>query len=367
MKSSASTSGSTRSREATRRRCLQRPSETASEVSPLYPSSQRVPCTYGASQYSTFAPNSGSASKQNFNFVPAFFKTSSPLQVTFSRWIPVSVVTLGLFAICLPFLIPRDISPVGARPVWLWDYNVYLNTNETFARRNLLISQTIGSTALEELAAVSSKPNRAYAATWRRDYVLYSSGSTSADSACLNKVHVLNSILDDNNLNRQLQARSRHPAYDVVALLPTDAIILDLDFDLDLLLPHEKLVALAGYNQGDTEIQSQTDVVLFNLKHPDATAVARQWLEATKGITCGASNDLQILVDVIRSIGDDSMIQGLEETNEGYIRRVIKCIFPSVPAPRYATLLSDIAESKQAMQTTADSVCYRYYPKCEVL
>jgi len=49
-------------------------------------------------------------------------------------------------------------------------------------------------------------------------------------------------------------------------------------------------------------------------------------------------------------------------------QRVIKTVPPPpVPTPRAAALLSNLAEVKMMLQTTADAVCYRYYPKCEVL
>lgn len=304
-------------------------------------------------------------------------------------WLLASLIAgAGCLFMILPFLTDRHpVSAITPRhPRFIWDYNAFHPRPSTVSTsnaatsevtptspRNLLLSQITGSLALEELSEIASLPNRAYARQWRQDYVLYSSGSNqlAARDACLDKIHVLNAILDKQESKRWTE---QHSAYDAIALFPADAIIIDLDYDLNNLLPMDKLVALAGWKDGSTNMESQTNVVLFNLKHQYTATVAKLWDELTEGISCGASNELQILVHIIAAVAGDGwelLIHGLEESGQGYIgetsRRVIKSIFASVPAPRFATLTSDMAASRKAMQTTASSVCYRYYPMCEVL
>ena len=204
--------------------------------------------------------------------------------------------------------------------------------------------------------------------------------------------------------------------YDTVALLPPDAIVTDLDYDLEQLLPADKLVAIAGDWQQQIQkadddkdngkqilaaaAAGMTDVVFFNLRHKHAAQVVQLWFDAVANpnhhVTCEAGNDLQLLFEVMRSVVQNdedkfqSMIHSLIQTEQGFImggtnnnnnnkkdgdnnnnnnNRVIKSITPQViPAyGRLSLLLADMANSRAVLQTTADSVCYRYYPKCEVL
>lgn len=318
----------------------------------------------------------------------------------------------------------------------------------------------------------TSRPNRAYARQHSYDYVRYSRGSgrgegggfmimnwgrgrhhhhphqsssSSSNSfykaasveskACFDKVILLNTILDKQNKDES-EEQNHHvvaslfalPAevqYKAVALLPPDAIITDLDSNLfDLLLPQDKLVAIAGFQKptspqeeldppntytaagGDgrtttanTISSSKTDILLFNLQHRHANAVAKMWWDLVEPaeVTCGNGNDITLLIDAISFVLEDgeelsSVIAALEETNDGFVRlghqmnysdqdeggsskttgeellqqqpMIIKGIPPSIPQSRAHMLLSNLDSVRVQLQTTADSVCYRYYPAC---
>lgn len=280
-------------------------------------------------------------------------------------------------------------------PDFEWDHNVYnpklhqvsnqgavldedlARLDELNAPRNLLLAQVAGCSQLGSLAEISSRPNRASARQWGRDYVFVQSQSTSVSKACFEKALVLKQIMDK---QKRAAFLSVHLQYDAVLLLPPDAIITDLDYDLLQLIPSENLLSIAGWQKDDIGPSGyQADVVFFNLKHPLASAVSDAWWELVRPseVTCGAGNDLQLLLDAIQTVIDDddqrlaSLIFTLDEMDHGFIgkdsSRVIREIFPSVPSSKTASLIANLADSKYKLQTTADSVCYRYYPRCEVL
>ena len=291
----------------------------------------------------------------------------------------------------------------SAEPEWRWDHNIYnprrhasssessLSTttsvasiwNEpTFDKRNMLLAQvTGGNTILESLGDICSRPNRAYARQWGRDYVRYLKPARKLERSCFDKVAFLSAVLrsqkqilyETRNGNSDW-LRPQGVVYDVVALFPPDAIITDLDEDLLNLLPDDKLLAIAGWNEDDSSIKESNlaDVLLLNLRHEFAGTVVDLWHTMVQPpITCGAGNDLSILLDVIESVlgmeNLTSVVVPLSENRKGMIEgNAIKVIPLKVPGSKASMLLNAYTESKIILQTTADSVCYRYYPKCEV-
>jgi len=292
------------------------------------------------------------------------------------------------------------------------ELNDTVQTRSTLYHRNLLVVQVASSRSLNDLVGISSRPNRAYARQWGRDYAVFSRKATNAKiaKACFDKTVVLDTILSKQQQQRKEQeeenglglaernieySHRRILQYDVIAILPPDAIITDLDYDLLDLFPQDvdrdadlrPLVAIPGWKNTttlDNIIQSGTDVVFFNLRHPYAIELSRVWFEMTQPskITCGAGNDLQLLMSAIQMVASEnsgttclsSLVVGLNETDLGFVgslaesSHVIKGVAPpDVPTSRAVSMLSKLSESKMALQATSDSVCYRYYPKCEVL
>ncbi len=268
---------------------------------------------------------------------------------------------------------------------WHWDHNIYItkDSTEVAIRRDVavsLIAQIVPGRALGHLEDISSRPNRAYARQWGLDFARYDTGHSSYNPrACFEKVVVLNAILDrqSNYTGDLISLWSHNPRveYEFILLLPPDSILTELDTDvIKTILPNDKLVAIGGWNRHH-KLVSNSDVIVFNLKHRYATAVARLWFEMVlpRQVTCGASNDLGMLVDAIASVMEESedmddLIEPLPESEDGFLGNgVIKIIPPSVPGARTALLSKSIVESAAILQETADSVCYRFYPKCEVL
>ena len=335
-------------------------------------------------------------------------------------------VVFGIFA-CIQQAAP---NVVYMAPEWQWDHNIYIPHNDgsipapststtasgkndnpndskmsflpepTEIRRITLMAQTVSSRPLRRLTDISSRPNRAYARQWMMDYTLYDSGrSPSNTKSCFDKIFLLNTILDkqdseskhNNNEPPHMWPFTPRVNYDALIILPPDSIVTELDTNfLDTFLPSDKLVAIAGWSSSNdiddsvtpggrkNKLNSASDIVIFNLRHKHVDAVAKVWWELAlpRQVTCGAHNDLGMLVTAIASVMDSGedlsdLIEPIPESDDGrgFVGRdhLIKCIPPSVPESRSTMLMKSLSEYQTTLQETADAVCYRFYPKCEVI
>jgi len=340
---------------------------TDTEIDPLRIPSQPIYSTFGGASnfvgirkpFDAVKPKTFSVPRRQNN---AFVTKIRP------QWLCYAVVVAsGVYMIAIsgatPFLFPS----------WDWDYNYYDGRKGNSAsdavgsHPNLLLAQISGNVALEPLSAISGLPNRAYAHQWGHDFVLYDSGTSARKKSCFQKVTVLDYVKAKKNHNARYN-------YDRVAVFPADTIIIDLDFDLNQLLPRKKLVAIAGWEPGISLFQSRTGLLFFNFEHRLADTVLELWKEEVEpnDMTCGASNDLQIVVEIIRNVigrGEslEDYIEPLEEGNKGYVGKALKSIYSKVPSSKFEFLLANKEAFRVQLQKTADSVCYRFYPKCLVI
>ena len=247
-----------------------------------------------------------------------------------------------------------------------------------------LIAQITEDLSMRQLSDVTSRPNRAYARQWKMDYVDYYAGRTSYSSkSCYDKVFVLHTLLekqrDEANEAPPIWPHSPRVQYDSIVLLPSDAIVMEMDENIvETMLPPDKLVAIAGWKSSHEELDSRSGVILFNLNHEHAWKVADLWwtLSQESFETCGAANGISTLIDAIASTMDqdvgeslDSLIQPIPENPDGALgsHYLIKCLPGTVPGARHQLVLSNLQQSRENIHQTADSVCYRFYPKCEVI
>jgi hypothetical protein len=369
--------------------------------------------------YATFSPNESTHESAPFWWVLLHFLSPGSTYRSFhsQRKDPLWKFSAGLLLslILIAYALHRgNGSPPNAnrvsrmQPEWEWDLNVYWQqgTNYNASRselpapsprernnnfRNLLLVQVAGNLIRNELVDITSRPNRAYAHQWRRDYVRYSSNngivkkktSFKLDMTCVDQVAVVNTILEKQRRESEgwHVPQQRSVSYDVVALLPADAVIRDLDYDLLDLLPDDKLIAFAGWKREDPWAVngSRINVVFFNLRHRYAAQVVKAWSDVVKSkrVTCGEGLEVSILLDVIQSVLEpyeelSSMIHPLDQTDEGFVgdssnEFAIKGLAPSAASSIAVVSMSSLPDIAASLQTTADSVCYRYYPKCEVL
>lgn len=369
--------------------------------------------------YATFSPNESTHESAPFWWVLLQFISPGSASRSFhsQRKDPPWKVSAGVFfsLILIAYTLHRDTgsrldrnSGNSMQPEWDWDLNVYWRqeTNNNASRselpapspsserrnkqRNLLLVQVSGNPIRNELVDITSRPNRAYAHQWRRDYVRYSSNNgivkkktSKLDMTCVDQVAVIETILEKQRRESEgWRAPEQRPvSYDVVALLSADAVIRDLDYDLLDLLPDDKLVAMSGWKREDSWAVSgsRTNVVFFNLRHRYVDRVVKAWSDAmeSKRVTCGAGREVSILLDAIQSVLEpneelSSMIHQLDQTDQGFVgdrsnEFAIKGLAPSVASSRAVVSMSSLPDVAASLSTTADSVCYRYYPKCEVL
>jgi hypothetical protein len=280
-----------------------------------------------------------------------------------------------------------------SEPESQWDHNIYMPSNSAKSPGNthFLIAQE----ALASLTEISSQPNRAYARQHGMDYVRYARGGASSHySQCFDKVFLTSMIMDKQSGQDEETPRGilaplfSLPArieYDAVVLLPPDSIVTNLDYGIFDVLPKDKLAAIAGFEDDRSHITCKTGIVFYNLRHKYANAVAKLWRDLVEPleVSCGAGNDIALLRDAIASVLEDgeelsTVVVSLQESSKGYVRQridgdgrpqedIFRGITPSTPGPRAQMLLNNLPDVRVELETRANAVCYRYWPRCEVL
>lgn len=305
---------------------------------------------------------------------------------------------------------------------WMWDHNVYyeplsahkamdaygsLVVERTSASigegRNLLIAQMIdrieddsvspisqlgdvdgGFDKHRLLAFIASRPNRAYARQWGRNFVQF---QLSTSNTYLGIVSFIMDLLDkQEDFHRIEHPDHQFRPYDALLLLPPRAIITDLDYDLLELIPGDKLLALSGWNaisSDDTSAHTgHHGILLINLQHELIKTVVRRWWEDQQddGPLLGWFAILESEIDN-NEMNISSVLLRLGEAPDGYVletasfgvetkhQEYTSCIkrFVSHATVSSSTMLPNVDEEIVALESTTDAVCYRFYPKCEVL
>lgn len=230
-------------------------------------------------------------------------------------------------------------------PVTSWDHNHY----EDYKQLNLLITQIA---PIPFYGDITSRPNRAYAKRWGWDF-LFHTGHDDDGEECT-AVRILNHVVTQQERHSGETRQQRAP-YDAVLVLSQDAVIMDMDYELLALLPNDKLVAIG----------EKPDIFLWNLQHSLSPTVARLWLDGH------ADCSTQSLTDAIELVMEQD-----DDTDEADLNLIVQPLALSesegLVQPRFIKFLppleeKNIPETVATLQSVADSVCYRYYPRCEVL
>ena len=271
------------------------------------------------------------------------------------------------------------------------------------------------------VADITSRPNRAYARQWGWNYVrfqwLWDDDFTMATALFLK-------VIRDQQREESWSEEEDNDdkgivTYDAVALLFPGAVIMDLDYNLLELIPSDKLLAVANAitlrTNNDTISTNETHfsgIVLINLQHDRANELIDRWWddELERSYFPHSNNDvasddaiIHRLLRMTKSLlldGEDfsSLVFYLDETDQGFVLEAPYLIprdsstdtptttedssnsfcikgFSSLTgdSQRENTdinalqFLTDPQLTLATLQTTADAVCYRYYPKCELL
>mmetsp|Transcript_19162 Transcript_19162/g.31787 ORF Transcript_19162/g.31787 Transcript_19162/m.31787 type:complete len:369 (-) Transcript_19162:349-1455(-) len=221
--------------------------------------------------------------------------------------------------------------------------------------RNLLIVQ-LSSGRTKSWSDVTSIPNRAYARQWAVDYLLHYSNTDDDDTISCPQSQLLWDIYQ--RRTKENDDKKEEPIYDAVLFLSSDAVITDLDYNLLTLLPEHQLVltvTTTSSNNNDKLVMS-----LWNLRHQQFKNLARLYRDTPN---CDASiwelaEEASMTTTATTSNNEDSVITTLSPSAAGFVEpRLVKFLLLDSKTP---TILAKL-------QTTADSVCYRYYPRCDVL
>jgi hypothetical protein len=200
-----------------------------------------------------------------------------------------------------------------------WDYNHYASeTYENDQRHLLMVQQSTGSTAALGYSRITSRPNRAYARQWGIDFHL------TFDCHCPAQL-----LLDVYQM-QWYEGEEEVPVYDAVLFLTSDSIVTDMDYDILTLLPEDKLATVTSNGE---------KLRMINLRHDIFPTLVKLWLTS-----CDAP-----LQDMVESVTSDYIT--IHPSEAGFLE------------PR----LVRFSDRPTTLQTTADSVCYRYYPRCDVL
>ena len=198
-----------------------------------------------------------------------------------------------------------------------WDYNAYHPPFSTFSDPTDCCSSILLAQQDDEMTDLTSLPNRAYAREQKLDYVRFR----------------------EENLQLMLLQ------YDIIAVFPSHAVMIHLDHSLRDVLPTPNQVMT---------MSNSTGFFAVNLRHTETTRAMAQWQSLRNSMPSSLRSFLLSHVSPTR-------ISYLPEHPNGFVgtHRLLQCL------PRRED--ESLPDYQKALATTVASVCYRYYPTCEVL
>lgn len=300
----------------------------------MYPA--REYSTFGSVAKSTTSTTRTMAGKSHRKQLPLWYRFVShfvALDGHHSSIVWKAVVVVSVLAVLVVNQI-RLSHHAQLKPDMMWEYNHFDDGNYRSKGRNLLLIQI--SNQNDGVADVTSKPNRAYARHWGYDFLLYTVRNNDQD--CTTGFQVMQDLYQ----KQQLALATRK--YDMVLLMRDDSVIVDLEFDIRSLLPEEKLVALPGWSSK----QNLSGITLWNTKHAKFDSLSQHVLSMATACT-----DLS-LWNV-----DDQMVEPLNSSGGFVDSRHLLYL------SNYSTI--DPTTALVKLQAVTNSVCYRYFPKCEIL
>jgi len=191
---------------------------------------------------------------------------------------------------------------VQTRHTGLDTYLEFTNTkSNTTATRKVLISQYTGlDAAYLEFTNITQRANKAYANKWNYDYLLMKGtafNSNQVGISAYNKLSVLRKAIDAK-------------VYDVLLILDSDAVIVDLDQDVLDLMPESMLLTACRNHESDSPHtwNLNNGVTLWNLRHERMEEVYTEWYRRII-IRIGKKNlipsDQAELHEVVKEYGED--------------------------------------------------------------
>lgn len=239
--------------------------------------------------------------------------------------------------------------------VWKWDRNRYhLQLPESSNDpRSLLVLQDSGIGAEIEILEVTSKVNRAYAKRWSSDYIKFTGISigTQPWHSTYNKAWLLQHFIQSRANDDGLQT------YDAILMLDSNSMIVDLDFDILKLIPDTSLLA--------NGIEKNSDVMIWNLNHPDISKVADFWVQRSEeNLGNKNMNSQTLLLEILNMKWSSALVSIPGALINGLLGTLIK---EDTDNKNHVIEHSDLPKMIPTIQGIVDSVCYQFYPQCEVV
>lgn len=267
---------------------------------------------------------------------------------------------------------------------WTWDHNIYVHaTNDDEAeridistKRTLLLVQQATSMNVAKIVDVTSRINRAYAKQWGIDYVRLD-GSMSAAG-------VLRNLLRMKASSKSLPSSSRYSNdmkrdYDVVVMLDADAMVVDMDYNiLDLFAPGFLIGTIGGKRDGDgstVELNDGAGIMFWNLNHEEIGPLSKLWRDELhtsfeRGLIVDESSVLaNVLSNTYSTRELKTLAQPLSPSQVSYFsgNKVRFMRKPSEAVQKTSWLDTDWQDVAIVLEQTADAVCFKFFPKCDVL
>lgn len=248
---------------------------------------------------------------------------------------------------------------------WEWDWNHYELGNRrgttlfgSERRERLLIVQDSSHGQVADIMAVTSRLNRAYAREWGHDYVRITGVlfGTKPWHSSFNKARILRTLLDAKNKTPATDI----PSYDFALMLGADAVIVDLDYDLHQMLPQEHMISTNG---------NDLSVVFWNLNHVKIQAFSQQLIiDSESSLNDAAADGNKVLNNLLDTASGTrtSINPSLVDSFAGHVLKHAR-------KPRSENgrkddwLRKDSWLISGALEQIVDTVCYKFYPKCEVI
>jgi hypothetical protein len=257
-----------------------------------------------------------------------------------------------------------------AEPRWIWDHNIYdprgtLPVADSAKRsRKLLILQHATSPQMAKILDVTSRVNRAYAKHLEADYVRIDGLGTLCDVIF-------------NVITMKIASEDAWLQYDVILAMTPDAVFVDFDVNvLALFLAgnNNNLVGIAG---NTTSIDQLGKGLLFwNTRHQESSTVLKLWRDnPTSARDIGLSiDDITTLFDLLRKAYNQeelfNMVQELKPPQVDFFSGNLIKFFRQPPdyepMSRLKWLESESEDVVIVLEQLVDSICFKYYPKCEL-
>jgi len=168
----------------------------------------------------------------------------------------------------------------------------------------------------------------------------------------------------------QIPISAERPLYDSIMILPSDAVVVQMDYNIrNLLIDKEMLVASGVDKEKGWSVYS--DVMIWNLAHPLFHNVTETWLMQDEMVVTGGGNDgrrsFTNLMSILKEVEDAEGIVVVQEIPKELVNGLEGTVIKYDHVFGQKISEKDLPKMVPVVQGISDNVCYRYYPQCEIV